>query len=196
MSIHAVTDIFAFACAHPEYWELLRSDDDIPELGTDERRAAFAAAREHVLSSVEALLRASLRAIQSRVPEAERTRYLHLPRQGVKSPTTRANCYVSTLFLQGRGKQSWLNIAMEKSWDERQIRLYASIQSNLENIRSFQSQYPPTPPATEAQGNFYYFGDLEIRQADDFVGLGERLAQVTWPGVERFTELISPPERG
>lgn len=192
MSIDSVSDVFAFACNHPDYWDMLVGEDDIPELDTEDRKEAFAAAREHVLASVEALLRTCLKAVQTLVPEGDRGRYLYLPRQGVNSGPTRRNCYVATKFMEGRGKESWMNISLEPDWSGAKIRLYATIQSNMENIRAFQAAMPTNPPATEAEGNYYYFGDLEIREGDSLSGLAERLAEVAWPGVVKFAELVSP----
>lgn len=191
MSINAVSDVFAFACNHPDYWDLLRSDDDIPELGTEERKEAFVAAREHVLDSVEALLRTSLAAFQARVPEDD-ARYHYLRRKRIQSRATREKCFVYSLLLEGRGKQAWLNISLEPDWEGKKIRLYANIQSNLENIAAFQTKCPANPPATVADGNFYYFGDIEINEGDGFPVLAERLAAVAWPGIAQFVELVSP----
>lgn len=194
MSIDSVSDVFAFACDHPDYWDMLVGEDDIPELDTEERKDAFAAAREHVLASTECLLRTCLKAVQARVPGNERERYGHLPGQRVNSAPTRRNLYVKTVFLRTPGESAFY-VSAEKAWKSGEIRLYATIGSSLENIATFSRKHPPAPPLTTVEGNDYYFGHLEIREGDSFAGLAERLADVAWPGVVNFVDLIAPASR-
>lgn len=197
MSQRIVSETLGFACSEWQWWDLIRSETE-PLLNalSEEDAGAFDAAKEHVVSETEHLLRSAWSRLRATAP-TKGTRFQHFGRNKFQGVTARrhANCWLDLTLI--KAKRSWVYVAMETDREgEHSIRLCAFIRSAAENIAGFSKSLPRGAKLGIRVEDRWYLGDVRVKAGATHASLAEELQTQCWPGLKAYSNFITPGHAG
>jgi hypothetical protein len=184
-----VSRVFDFACANPDYWELMRQAHEPPEVAEldSRRRDAFNAARSEVQRQYCALLdavHAHMKEMAQDTPMRERL-----------SKGFNRQSYEKAVFgvelVAGRGKQTWATMSLEEGTSGR-ISAYCGLKTALQRESEMQEAFRSAVNVTRLQ--FYsqwVYVEEPIHLGDSLDDIASRLVGVFWPGVLAYSEKLA-----
>ncbi len=187
MSDH-VTKLFDFALGNPDYWKLLRQDDEPAEVSEmdQNRRAAFNAARSEVQRLCQSLLTEIHEALKKKAKGSDLEDVFN---KRINQPSFRAGQLYFQL-LDGKGKLSWLFVNLERG-DVERIVAYVSVYTAAKRFGKLIEAFRDKVKAgtVHEDGEYIYVEDA-LAKDRAFNDIATSLVEPIWSGVMAFVELM------
>lgn len=194
--MQTISDVFAFACANPDRWEVLEADPE-GDLGITNPAdiGAFTAARDHVRESAITLLKATWSRCNARAMASRTTRYDGLTGREPDRRTLLRDLSWERLIVKTKGKELFVGASIEMTGDDGPRALYAWLRMPEEHMDAWTEAITGSSIRGGRYDDYYYLPTVDIRAGAVIDDLAEMLAEQLWPALQKASKMLSPDRR-